>query len=72
MTSLKGGKLKAFTGFWVSLRGFTSILKTLLEHKYEGYVSIEVSPPFGPDPITVASRAIGYVKGIMEALEGMS
>jgi hypothetical protein len=34
---------------------------------YKGYISIEVFE-FDPDPQTIASRSIGYLKGILEAL----
>ena len=46
---------------------FTPILKTLIKNGYRGYISVEVSQ-FDPDPQTIASRTIGYVKGILEAL----
>ncbi len=46
---------------------FTPILKTLIKNKYRGYLSLEVYP-FDPDPQTIASRSIGYLKGILETL----
>ena len=46
---------------------FTPILKTLIKNNYRGYLSVEVYP-FDPDPQTIASRSIGYLKGILEAL----
>ncbi len=48
---------------------FVPILRTLVENNYEGYVSVEVFH-FDPDPRTIASRSIGYLKGILEALAG--
>ncbi len=47
---------------------FTPILKTLLDLGYEGHISLEVSPPFEPDPWTITSHSMGYLKGILEAL----
>jgi len=46
---------------------FTPILKTLLKNGYKGYISVEVFN-FDPDPQTIASRSIGYLKGILEGL----
>ncbi|MBM4339072.1 MAG: sugar phosphate isomerase/epimerase [Deltaproteobacteria bacterium] len=46
---------------------FTPILKTLLKNNYKGYLSVEVFN-FDPDPQTIASRSIGYLKGILETL----
>jgi len=46
---------------------FTAILKTLVKNGYKGYVSVEVFQ-FDPDPRTIASRSIGYLKGIMDTL----
>jgi sugar phosphate isomerase/epimerase len=46
---------------------FTPILKTLARNGYRGYLSVEVLQ-FDPDPQTVASRSIGYLKGILETL----
>ena len=46
---------------------FTPILKTLVKNGYKGYISIEVFE-FDPDPQTIASRSIGYLKGILETL----
>jgi sugar phosphate isomerase/epimerase len=47
---------------------FTPILKILKDYTYQHYVSIEVFQ-FDPDPQTIASRSIGYLKGILETLE---
>jgi len=49
---------------------FLPILRTLLENDYQGYISVEVFH-FDPDPRTIASRSIGYLKGILEVLDGM-
>jgi D-psicose/D-tagatose/L-ribulose 3-epimerase len=46
---------------------FTPILKTLIKNSYRGYISVEVFQP-DPDPQTIASRSIGYLKGILETL----
>ncbi len=46
---------------------FVPILRTLLNSGYRGYLSVEVFD-FAPDPQTVASRSIGYLKGILETL----
>lgn len=46
---------------------FTPILKTLVKNGYKGYISVEVFE-FDPDPQTIASRSIGYLKGIFETL----
>ena len=46
---------------------FTPILKTLVKNGYKGYISVEVFE-FDPDPQTIASRSIGYLKGILETL----
>ena len=46
---------------------FVPILKTLIKNNYNGYISIEVSD-FSLDPQTVASRSIGYLRGILETL----
>jgi len=46
---------------------FTPILKTLLKNNYKGYLSVEVFN-FDPDPQTIASHSIGYLKGILETL----
>lgn len=46
---------------------FAPILRALIEHGYRGYTSVEVSQ-FGPDPKTIASRSIGYLKGVLETL----
>ena len=46
---------------------FAPILKTLQHLRYNGYVSVEVFD-FEPDPETIASRSIGYLKGILEGL----
>jgi sugar phosphate isomerase/epimerase len=52
---------------------FVPILKSLIKHNYKGYISVEVFD-FSPDPETVASRSIGYLRGILETLteEGWS
>jgi sugar phosphate isomerase/epimerase len=39
----------------------------LLKNGYKGYISVEVFE-FNPDPQTIASRSIGYLKGILETL----
>jgi sugar phosphate isomerase/epimerase len=44
---------------------FLPMLKILLENRYRGYLSVEVTGS-DPDPRTVASRSIGYLKGLME------
>ncbi len=46
---------------------FAPILRTLLENRYQRYISVEVFQ-FDPDPETIASRSIGYLKGILETL----
>lgn len=46
---------------------FTPILKTLKDSSYQRYISVEVFQ-FDPDPQTIASRSLGYLKGILEAL----
>ncbi len=46
---------------------FQPILKTLLKNGYKGYLSVEVFS-FEPDPQTIASHSIGYLKGILETL----
>ena len=46
---------------------FTPILKTLVKNGYKGYISVEVFE-FDPDPQTIASRSIGYLRGILETL----
>ena len=48
---------------------FIPILKNLVKNGYRSYVSVEVFD-FSPDPLTVASRSIGYLKGILETLTG--
>ena len=48
---------------------FIPILKNLVKNGYKGYISVEVFD-FSPDPLTVASRSIGYLKGILETLTG--
>lgn len=47
---------------------FTPILRTLISSGYPNYISVEVFE-FDPDPETIASRSIGYLKGILEVLE---
>jgi D-psicose/D-tagatose/L-ribulose 3-epimerase len=49
---------------------FMPILKTLIKNGYQGYISVEVFQ-FDPDPQTIASRSIGYLKGILETLTNM-
>ena len=44
---------------------FAPILKTLVKNGYKGYISVEVFD-FNPDPQTIASRSIGYLRGILE------
>jgi hypothetical protein len=39
-----------------------------VENNYQGYISVEVFH-FDPDPRTIASRSIGYLKGILESLD---
>jgi sugar phosphate isomerase/epimerase len=46
---------------------FVPILKMLIKNSYKGYISVEVFD-FSPDPQTVASRSIGYLRGIFETL----
>ena len=46
---------------------FTPILKILKDYNYQHHVSVEVFQ-FDPDPQTIASRSIGYLKGILETL----
>jgi sugar phosphate isomerase/epimerase len=46
---------------------FVPILKILIKHNYKGYISVEVFD-FSPDPQTVASRSIGYLRGILDTL----
>ena len=46
---------------------FIPILKSLLKNGYRGYISVAVFD-FNPDPRTVASRSIGYLRGILETL----
>jgi len=47
---------------------FTPILKTLLESGYQRHISVEVFE-YDPNPETIASRSIGYLRGILESLE---
>lgn len=46
---------------------FAPILKTLVKNGYRGYISVEVYD-FNPDPQTIASRSLGYLRGILETL----
>jgi sugar phosphate isomerase/epimerase len=48
---------------------FTPVFRGLKEQAYDGVVSVE---PFDyvPDGKSAASRAIGYIQGILEAIEG--
>jgi len=48
---------------------FIPILKNLIRNGYRNYISVEVFD-FSPDPLTVASRSIGYLKGILDTLPG--
>lgn len=48
---------------------FSTLLKILAENSYRGYLSVEVSQ-FDPDPQTIASRSIGYLRGLMETVVG--
>jgi len=48
---------------------FIPILKNLIKNGYRNYISVEVFD-FSPDPLTVASRSIGYLRGILETLTG--
>jgi sugar phosphate isomerase/epimerase len=47
---------------------FTPILKTLRESGYQRHISVEVFE-YDPNPETIASRSIGYLRGILESLE---
>jgi sugar phosphate isomerase/epimerase len=46
---------------------FIPIFKSLIKNGYKGYISVEVLD-FSSDPQTVASRSIGYLRGILETL----
>jgi D-psicose/D-tagatose/L-ribulose 3-epimerase len=46
---------------------FAPVLKTLVKNGYRGYISVEVFD-FDPDPQTIASRSLGYLRGILETL----
>ena len=46
---------------------FAPILRILEENAYPHYISVEVFQ-FDPEPETIASRSIGYLKGILETL----
>ncbi|MCX8116500.1 MAG: sugar phosphate isomerase/epimerase [Desulfobacterota bacterium] len=46
---------------------FLPLLRLLLQKGYKGYLSVEVFN-FDHDPQTIASRSLGYLKGILEAL----
>ena len=48
---------------------FTPILRALKARTYTGYVSVE-GFDFEPDPQTIASRSIGYLRGILDGLSG--
>jgi len=48
---------------------FIPILRDLIKNGYRNYISMEVFD-FSPDPLTVASRSIGYLKGILDTLAG--
>jgi len=47
---------------------FAPILKTLRESGYKRHISVEVFD-YDPNPETIASRSIGYLRGILESLE---
>ncbi len=47
---------------------FIPVLKNLIKNAYKGYISVEVFD-FNPDPQTVASRSIGYLRGILDTLQ---
>jgi D-psicose/D-tagatose/L-ribulose 3-epimerase len=47
----------------------TPALRALCALGYAGYVSVEVFD-YEPDPRTIASRSIGYLQGILEAVTG--
>jgi sugar phosphate isomerase/epimerase len=47
---------------------FAPILQELVKGKYPGWASVEVFE-FDRDPRTIASRSIGYLRGILEAFE---
>ena len=47
---------------------FAPILKTLRESGYQRHISVEVFD-YDPNPETIASRSIGYLRGILESLE---
>ena len=47
---------------------FVPVLRTLRENGYQGFVSVEVFQ-FDPDPRTIASRCIGYLRGILDTLK---
>jgi sugar phosphate isomerase/epimerase len=47
---------------------FTPILQRLRDAGYGGWASVEVFE-FTPDPQTIAARSIGYLRGILEALD---
>jgi len=48
---------------------FTPVFRALNEYGYDGVVSVEPFDYF-PDGRSAASRAIGYIQGILEAIEG--
>jgi len=51
---------------WFGKTKFAPVLKTLVKNGYKGYISVEVFE-FDPDPQTIASRSLGYLRGILEA-----
>ena len=46
---------------------FVAILETLKRLNYQRYISVEVFD-FSPDPRTIASASLGYLRGIAAAL----
>ena len=46
---------------------FVSVMRALKELQYERYVSVEVFD-FEPDPRTIATGSIKYLRGILDAL----
>jgi sugar phosphate isomerase/epimerase len=46
---------------------FGPVLRALRDLNYDRYVSLEVFD-FKPDPQTIASRTLGYLKGLLEGI----